>query len=198
MMVLMAMLCGASAALAWTAAHRDVAPATLNASASGTVLVARTPVRAGPLPVRIVIPTIAVSADIEPLHRAADGTLNTPQQWNDAGWYADGVVPGQRGPAVIVGHVDSARDGPAVFYRLRQLQPGDQVLVETSDAQNHRFDVDTARKFAKTSFPTELVYGPTPMAELRLITCAGSFDRASHNYSDNLIVTAHAAETPEL
>ena len=67
------------------------------------------------------------------------------------------------------------------------------MLVETSDGQNHRFVVDTTRAFAKTSFPTDLVYGPTPLAALRLITCTGSFDRATHNYSDNLIVTAYAA-----
>lgn len=63
---------------------------------------------------RIDIPTIALSAEVEPLHRAVDGTLSTPSDWNDAGWYAEGVVPGQRGPAVIVGHVDSARASPAV------------------------------------------------------------------------------------
>jgi hypothetical protein len=107
-------------------------------------------------------------------------------------------VPGQRGPAVIVGHVDSAREDPAVSYRLPRLRRGDDVLVETSDGQNHRFVVDTTRKFAKTSFPTDLVYGPTPLAELRLIICAGSFDRATRNYSENLIVTAYAASAPAL
>jgi hypothetical protein len=111
---------GASAAFAWTVGHTGPEPP--HASASGPVLVSRAPIRAGPRPVRIVIPTIAVSAEVEPLHRAADGTLDVPPHWNDVGWYADGVVPGQRGPAVIVGHVDSARDGPAVFYRLPKLR----------------------------------------------------------------------------
>ena len=172
-MMLMAMLCGASAALAWTAGHTDFAAARATASEAGPVLVAHTPVRAGPRPVvRIVIPTIAVNADIEPLHRAADGTLGVPPHWNDAGWYADGVVPGQQGPAVIVGHVDS-RNGPAVFYHLPGLRRGDEVLVETSDGQRHRFVVDTTHAFSKTSFPTQLVYGPTPLPELRLITCNG-------------------------
>ena len=67
------------------------------------------------------------------------------------------------------------------------------MLVETSDGQSHRFVVDTTHAFSKTSFPTQLVYGPTPLAELRLITCTGSFDRATHNYSENLVVTAYAA-----
>jgi sortase (surface protein transpeptidase) len=182
---------GASAAFAWTVGHTGPEPP--HASASGPVLVSRAPIRAGPRPVRIVIPTIAVSAEVEPLHRAADGTLDVPPHWNDVGWYADGVVPGQRGPAVIVGHVDSARNGPAVFYRLPKLRHGDNVLVETSDGHNHRFVVDTTHAFAKTSFPTDLVYGPTPLAELRLITCTGSFDRATRNYTENLVVTAYAA-----
>jgi sortase (surface protein transpeptidase) len=192
-MLLTAMMCGSSAALAWTAGHPDTAPAAASASASGPVLIAGTPLRSGPRPVRIVIPRIAVSAEIEPLHRAADGTLGTPPHWDDAGWFADGVVPGQTGPAVIVGHVDSVRDGPAVFYHLPALQHGDDVLVETNDGQNHRFVVDTTHAFAKTSFPTDLVYGPTPLPALRLITCTGSFDRATHNYTENLVVTAYAA-----
>ena len=186
----MAMLCGGSAALGWTAGHPNFVPAT--ASASAPVLVARTPVRAGPRPVRIVIPKIQVSAEVEPLHRAANGMLDVPPRWSDAGWYADGVVPGQQGPAVIVGHVDSAHDGPAVFYHLPRLRHGDDVVVETNDGQTHHFVVDTTRAFAKTSFPTALVYGPTSMAELRLITCTGQFDRATHNYNENLVVTAYA------
>jgi sortase (surface protein transpeptidase) len=102
------------------------------------------------------------------------------------------VVTGQQGPAVIVGHVDSAHDGPAVFYRLPPLRRGDDVLVETSDGQNHRFVVDTHAGVQENQFPTKLAYGPTPLAALRLITCTGSFDRATHNYSENLIVTAYA------
>lgn len=72
------------------------------------------------------------------------------------------------------------------------------ILVETSDGQSHRFVVDTTRRVTKTSFPTALVYGPTPLPELRLITCTGSFDRATHNYSENLIVTAYGTSAPAL
>jgi sortase (surface protein transpeptidase) len=190
-MTLMAMLCGASAAFAWTVGHPAIAPP--DASAFGPRLVAHTPARTGPRPVRIVIPSIEVNAEVDALHRAADGQLDVPPNWTDAGWYADGVVPGQRGPAVIVGHVDSARDGPAVFYRLPALRRGDEVLVDTNDGQSHRFVVDTTHAFAKSSFPTDLVYGPTPLAELRLITCTGSFDRTTRSYADNLVVTAYAA-----
>jgi sortase (surface protein transpeptidase) len=156
--------------------------------------------RANPamLPTRIVIPSIGVSADLELLHRDHDGSLQTPKDWNKAGWYADGVIPGDRGPAVIVGHVDSARDGPAVFYRLRQLKSGDDVSVQRRDGHVERFRIDASREFPKNRFPTDLVYGPTPLRELRLITCGGAFDRAAGSYTDNLIVTAYAASTPQL
>lgn len=142
---------------------------------------------------RIAIPAINVGAELETLHRGADGTLDTPVDWNRAGWYADGIAPGERGPAVIVGHLDSANAGPAVFYRLHELQSGDDVFIESTDGRTQRFVVGTTSQFPKTGFPTEMVYGPTPLPELRLITCIGAFDRSTRNYLDNFVVTAFAA-----
>jgi sortase (surface protein transpeptidase) len=95
---------------------------------------------------------------------------------------------------VIAGHVDS-RSGPAVFYRLRELRPGDQVRVERADGTGLRFVVDTRRRFPKAGFPTEAVFGPTPEAALRLVTCAGPFDRARGSYRDNLVVFARLVGT---
>jgi sortase (surface protein transpeptidase) len=206
--LLAAKLIGVSATLAWAAhvapnppsaaaVHIDnVAPVAANAASPAPAATPAPPKSA--VPVRVVIPSIGVNADLEALHRSADGTLSPPREWDDAGWYADGVVPGQRGPAVILGHVDSARYGPAVFYQLRSLHPGDTVLIDTSDGHTDEFIVDTVRQFPKTSFPTELVYGPTSVPELRLITCTGSFDYTKHSYLDNLIVTAYSAWTPQL
>jgi sortase (surface protein transpeptidase) len=191
-LVLITALTGTGSAAAWRVGHTTATPAT------STVAAAHVPNEPKALPVRILIPAIAVNADVEPLHRDADGSLQTPRDWSDAGWFADGVTPGDRGPAVIVGHVDSARDGPAVFFRLPELQQGDEVLVQTRNGPTQRFLVDVTRQFPKTEFPTDLVYGPTPLRELRLITCAGSFDRKTGSYSDNLIVTAYAASTPQL
>ncbi len=147
------------------------------------------------MPVRIVIPSIGVNAGLEALHRSRDSTLKPPKGWDNAGWYADGVVPGQRGPAVILVHVDSARYGPSVFFQLGRLQSGDVVMVDTSDGRTEYFIVDTVRQFPKADFPTKLVYGPTPLPELRLITCTGSFDHSKRSYLDNLVVTAYSDST---
>jgi sortase (surface protein transpeptidase) len=116
--------------------------------------------------------------------------LQAPTAWQVAGWYSGGIRPGQPGPAVIAGHVDSLY-GSAVFFRLRQLHHGDRVIVRRQDRQTLVFLVDAVDHFPKDSFPTELVYGPTPLAELRLITCGGDFDPHTLSYVDNLVVSAH-------
>jgi sortase (surface protein transpeptidase) len=197
-MLLMAMVTGASAVLACTTTQPvpDLPSAAKPPDAVAHVALTQAPARLKPVPVRIVIPAIGVGAGVEILHRGTNGTLNTPEDWNHTGWFADGTVPGDRGPAVIVGHVDSARDGPAVFYRLPQVRPGDDVMIETSDGGTQRFVVESTRQFPKTAFPTGLVYGPTPLPELHLITCTGRYDPDAHNYLDNLVVTAYAASIP--
>jgi sortase (surface protein transpeptidase) len=194
LMLLAALTTGASAGFAWTTAQPQGASGRPVAQSGDVELVAAEPVRGlGPRPARIDIPAIEVSADLEELHRQLDGELSTPTEWDDAGWYAEGVVPGRRGPAVIVGHLDSAAEGPAVFYRLPLLRTGDEVFIDGSDGVRQRFVVDGTQKFAKSGFPTELVYGPTALAELRLVTCTGAFDAAAGSYTENLVVTAHAA-----
>lgn len=189
-MLLAAMATGASAAFVWCTGQ----PSTLGAQESSAVaLVAAEPDRSdGPRPVRLEIPAIGVNADLEAMRRNFGGELDAPDDWADAGWYADGVVPGNRGPAVIVGHLDSVAVGAAVFYRLPEIQPGAEVFVKSSDGATRRFVVDSTRPFAKAAFPTALVYGPTALPELRLITCTGTFDAAAGSYVDNLVVTAHA------
>ena len=141
-------------------------------------------------PTRLVIAAIGVDTGLESLGRLPDGTLQAPAQWGVAGWYAAGVRPGDPGPAVIVGHVDSVH-GPAVFYRLRNLHLGAVALVRQQTGATLRFIIDSVDSYPKTSFPTEAVYGPTPLPELRLVTCTGEFDWAAHSYLDNLVVSAH-------
>ena len=143
-------------------------------------------------PARVAIPSIGVDSPLQPLSLQADNTLQTPTEWAEAGWYAGGVRPGDPGPAVIAGHVDS-RNGPAVFFRLRDLHAGADVYITTQSGKTLHFVVDTSQRFPKDRFPTEAVYGPTPRPVLRLITCTGEFDAANHNYLDNLVVTAHLA-----
>jgi sortase family protein len=142
-------------------------------------------------PVRLVIPAIGVATPLVRLGLEGDGGMEVPADFGRAGWFAEGPVPGQVGP-VIAGHVDS-KSGPAVFYRLGELRPGQAVLVERADGSRLRFSVEEARRYPKAEFPTADVFGPVPAAALRLITCAGVFDRARGSYRDNLVVFARLA-----
>jgi sortase (surface protein transpeptidase) len=140
--------------------------------------------------VRLTIKSIGVNTALQPLGRLTDGSLESPSEWQRAGWYADGVIPGAVGPAVIAGHIDSIA-GPAVFYRLGELRPGVRLRVTDHDGRVLTFVVDNLRRYPKAHFPTEAVYGPTPDPQLRLVTCTGEFDPAAGSYLDNLVVSAH-------
>jgi len=140
-------------------------------------------------PRRIVIPAIGVSAKVTRLGLNADGTIQTPTKWGVSGWYADGPTPGERGPAVVVGHVDS-KSGPAVFYRLRALLRGDLIRIDRRDGTVVRFRVQRTERWPKSHFPSKRVYGPTSEAALRLVTCGGSFDAATGHYLEHTIVYA--------
>lgn len=148
----------------------------------------REPVTVAP-PAQIEIPDIGVSSGLQRLGRDPTGAIEVPHAWGQAGWYAPGVKPGQVGPAVILGHVDS-RKGPAVFFRLRELERGDEVFVTRDDGARLRFVVDRVERHAKTRFPTDDVYLPTLQPTLRLVTCDGTFDRTTGHYRDNLVVFA--------
>jgi sortase (surface protein transpeptidase) len=144
------------------------------------------------LPVRLQIPAIDVSTPLVKLGRRPDGSLEVPKDWDTAGWYDKGPRPGQPGPAVILGHVDS-KTGPAVFYQLRTLRRGDTVRVGLADGRILVFRVQRVQRYPKDEFPTEAVYFPTLNRELRLITCGGEFDYAAGSYRDNIVVYATLA-----
>jgi hypothetical protein len=141
-------------------------------------------------PTRLRVRAIGVDTALEALRLGADGELRPPADDDKAGWYADGTAPGDLGPAVLAGHVDSSR-GPAVFYRLRDLRAGDTIEV-VRDGRTLRFTVTATAWYPKRAFPTDRVYGPTPDRQLRLITCGGVFDRRLRSYRDNLVVYAVA------
>jgi hypothetical protein len=144
--------------------------------------------RAPSPPVRISIPAIGVSAAVVRLGLNRDGTLQVPD-FDVTGWFVGGPAPGETGPAVIAGHIDSRR-GPAVFHRLRELRPGQEITVGRRDGSSVRFAVDGVAQYPKDAFPTEAVFGPAPEPLLRLITCGGAFDRSRRSYRDNVVVTA--------
>lgn len=160
-------------------------------AATGPVLPASTPVL-------LAIPAIGVRTRLIRLGLSRQGALETPPpgpHYDEAGWYRYSPTPGSLGPAVIAGHVDSAANGPSVFFRLVDLRPQDRVLVTRVDGSVAVFAVDNVLRYRKTGFPSALVYGNTHRAALRLITCGGRFDHASGHYLDNIIVLASLVDT---
>ena len=144
---------------------------------------------AGAAPTLLELPALGLARVPIPLGLDAAGALEVPADAADVGWYVHSAEPGAPGPAVVAGHVDS-RDGPGVFWRLREVQPGDEVRLARADGRVAVFRVDRVEQHPKDAFPTGAVYGPTSGAELRLITCGGEFDRASSHYRDNVVVFA--------
>ncbi|CAN5897637.1 hypothetical protein BH23ACT2_BH23ACT2_26000 [soil metagenome] len=149
--------------------------------------------RAAPIaePAQVSIPAIGVTSDLLNLGTDDDGRMEVPQgdEFDTAGWYRLGPRPGENGPAIVAGHVDST-DGPSVFFELDQLVAGDEIDITDHDGVTRRFVVDRTEQYAKDEFPTDEVYGDTEGAELRLITCGGPFDQAESSYDDNVVVYA--------
>ncbi|MFF7853468.1 class F sortase [Streptomyces sp. NPDC007904] len=143
-------------------------------------------------PARLLIPAIGVDAPFTDLDIGKKGQLEAPPPHNTnlVGWYAKGVSPGEAGTAIIAGHVDTATS-PAVFARLSELKEGDRFRVMRADGSKATFEVHETESFEKDDFPDERVYADTAGAEVRLITCAGSYDRAAKDYTENLVVFAH-------
>ncbi len=149
------------------------------------------PAKAAVTPTRVAIPAIGVRrSELEPLTRdPGTGELRPPADFANVGYYRDGPVPGDPGPAVLAGHVDDT-SGPQVFFRLRDLTAGDQVMVSRSDGKEVTFQVNAVEQYPKGAFPTNAVYGPAPGSSLRLITCGGTFDATARSYHDNVVVYA--------
>jgi sortase (surface protein transpeptidase) len=140
-------------------------------------------------PVAVRIPSIGVDSGLVPLGLNADNTLEVPSDFAMAGWYIHRAVPGEPGPSVIAGHVDS-QTGPAVFFHLKDLEPGATIEVERTDHSVAVFTVTAREQYDKDAFPTDRVYGPTSTPQLRVITCGGSFDWNTRHYNDNVVVFA--------
>ena len=140
-------------------------------------------------PVTLGIPRIKVTNKLIGLRKQRNGTLAVPEDALRAGWYSEGFAPGDPGPAVIVGHVDSYR-GPGVFNRLKSLRKGDVIRVRRSDGSLVTFAVRQVREYPKRRFPTAQVYRGDGRPTLRLITCGGEFDRRTRSYRSNVVAFA--------
>lgn len=205
-------------ALGWAATHQQRAPqppasAAATASSSSTTSRASTsapspapatgtssppapeqPHLAASEPVAVTIPAIGVQSNLQHLGLNPDGTVQTPQpgpHYDEAGWFTGSATPGQLGVSVILGHIDSAANGPSVFFSLGALRAGDQVLVDRADGSRAAFTINSVQEYAKSRFPTVQVYkGDPDQAGLRLITCGGPFDSTARSYLDNIVVYA--------
>lgn len=183
--------CGAGAGTAPTGpgAAATSRPAPIASPAADDFTSVRTYAEIAP-PTRLRIPAIGLETPpLEALGRAADRSIALPGRPERAGWFAGGPRPGEPGPAVIIGHVDWDH-GPAVFFRLREMRPGQLVHVDRADGSTGTYEVSRVEQVAKSDFPTDEVYAPDLDPSLRLITCGGEFDHRTHNYLDNVIVFA--------
>jgi LPXTG-site transpeptidase (sortase) family protein len=176
---------GSSSAPATTSAATDASSAQAASPDAKTAALPASP------PTDISIPKIGAKSTLVSLGLNADQSIEVPpvSQPMQAGWYNKAPTPGEIGPAVILGHVDGNKQ-PGIFYRLKELAAGDEVLVSRQDGKTAKFTVTKVERVAKKDFPTDVVYGDTSDAELRLITCGGQFDHAAHSYLDNIIVFA--------
>jgi hypothetical protein len=147
------------------------------------------------VPVRLQIASIGVDSKLMDLGLKADGTIQVPPSGFPAGWYTGMPTPGERGPAIIVGHVDWK--GPGVFYNLHKLKPGELVAVTRKDGSKPVFRVTSVKQFPKDQFPTKAVYGPLDHAGLRLITCGGTFNPQTGHYEDNIVAFADLVSPPQ-
>ncbi|GGM80616.1 class F sortase [Longimycelium tulufanense] len=182
---------GLIGAWGWSAARTDSQPVSTPETVTGSVTPPSKMVLPRSTPTRIDIPRIGVSSSLIGTGLNADGTIEVPSvdKPMQASWYRNSPTPGEIGPAVILGHIDS-RNQPGIFFRLKELQPGDEIRVTRQDGTVATFRVERREQVAKEKFPTERVYGDTKGPELRLITCGGVFDKGSGNYKDNIIVYA--------
>ncbi len=185
----------AAVANAPTASAEGGPPAPATSAAPSQV--ATGPVLPRSMPVELDVPAIGVHSVLLQLGANPDQTIQVPPLEKDskAGWFTYSPTPGELGPSVLLGHVDSAQWGPGVFFRLGALKPGQQAEVTRADGTVAIFAVDRVDSYSKDAFPSLQVYGNTPDAELRLITCGGVFDRAAHNYENNIVAYAHLVGT---
>lgn len=168
-----------------------------NVTASGAAPAATGPLLSRSLPVSLDVPAIGVHSDLLTLGLNPDNSVEVPPlgPLSQAGWYEQSPTPGQAGPAIVLGHIDSARYGPGVFFKLGALVPGDPIEVTRADHTVAVFTVDRVESYPKTGFPSLQIYGNTPNAQLRLITCGGVFDRAARSYENNIVAFATLASS---
>lgn len=170
--------------------ENGVIDATLTESDLNYPLTISGPVLASSTPTLLRIPKLNIESKfVEPLGLDSVGAVGVPDSYEEVGWYKYSPTPGALGPAVILGHVDSST-GPAVFFYLGQLEPGDDIFVDREDGTTAHFKVESLERPRQAEFPTARVYGNIDHAGLRLITCSGLYVKGKQRYTHNLVVYA--------
>ncbi len=187
---------GAALALVLTVAACST-PAAPQAAPPATPAPSSVPVSVpfkGLRPTSVKIPKIGAESSLLAVAVKTDGSISVPSVHTpmQAAWYKLSPVPGDVGPAIVLGHVDGDKK-PGIFYKLKDLAPGDEVDIDRSDGKKLKFVVDRVTQVPKDTFPRDAVYGNSDKPELRLITCGGAFDHAEHSYKDNIVVYANLA-----
>lgn len=147
------------------------------------------------LPTSVEIPKIGAKSTLVEAGLDANQAIEVPPVDNpmQAAWYKFSQVPGDAGPAILLGHVDGNKK-PGVFYKLRDVKVGDEILVGRKDGRTLRFVTTKTEQVPKEKLPEDAIYGTTTEPELRVITCGGAFDKAEHSYKDNIVVYANLAD----
>lgn len=167
--------------------HNSTLSVATNKSRRPTVTPKKVKTLPSSQPLHMNIPSINVDAAIENVGQNASGSIQTPSDFWDAGWYDRSPTPGELGPAIIVGHVDSPKN-IAIFWRLRELVPGNHIAIKRADGSTADFVVTELKQFPQDNFPTKEVYGNLDYAGIRIITCGGTFNVNTGHYTDNTVV----------
>ena len=176
--------------------QRSARAADLSADlGAGPVVAAPAVAREAAPPVALVVPDLGLDTRLTGAGTGRDGTLQVPADASRAGWYVDGPAPGDLGPAIVVGHLDS-RAGPGIFAGLAGLEPGDRISVRRADGTQVAFAVSEITTYAKRDFPTARIYAGDGRATLRIITCGGAFDEETGRYRSNTVVYADLVDEP--
>lgn len=146
-------------------------------------------------PAELIIPKLNIDTSIESVGIDPFGNMDVPKDEENAGWYKYSVLPGDTGNAVMAGHLDS-KTGPAIFYKLADLDVGDEIIVRSTLGQTKTFTVTATKIYSNTNFPSQVVFGPTDARRLNLITCTGVFNRASMHYNQRIVVFSELKQQP--
>ncbi|MCA0992589.1 class F sortase [Pseudalkalibacillus hwajinpoensis] len=145
------------------------------------------PALEGIIPAQLSIPAIQVDAKVEHVGQLPDGQMDVPKDESNVGWYQPGAKPGDRGNAVLAGHVDN-KTGPSVFFHLGDLEAGDLVTVTDEQGLAYDFEVNAVESYPRNNAPLEKVFGTSSKSSLNLITCAGTFDRDAGTHEERMVV----------